>query len=74
MQKIKLYGLRVSYYTGKMEAYFRYKGIDHEFITLNRERYKMLGEKTEGNLSDQESKMLSEALHALRMMYVNVKT
>lgn len=33
----------------------------------------MLGEKTEGNLSDDEQKMLSEALHALRMMYVNVK-
>ncbi len=33
----------------------------------------MLSEKTEGNLSDDEKKMLSEALHALRMMYVNVK-
>ncbi len=33
----------------------------------------LLGEKTKGNLSDVESKMLSEALHALRMMYVNVK-
>ena len=34
----------------------------------------MLGEKTKGNLSDDESKILSEALHALRMAYVNVKT
>ncbi len=33
----------------------------------------MLGEKTKGNLSDDESKILSEALHALRMAYVNVK-
>ncbi|WP_442507701.1 DUF1844 domain-containing protein [Novipirellula sp. SH528] len=33
----------------------------------------MLSEKTKGNLSDDESKMLSEALHALRMMYVNTK-
>jgi len=33
----------------------------------------MLSEKTKGNLSDEEAKMLSEALHALRMMYVNVK-
>ena len=33
----------------------------------------MLSEKTKGNLSDDEKKMLSEALHALRMMYVNVK-
>ncbi|MFK8111476.1 MAG: DUF1844 domain-containing protein [Rubripirellula sp.] len=34
----------------------------------------MLGEKTKGNLSEEESKMLSEALHALRMMYVNAKS
>jgi hypothetical protein len=33
----------------------------------------MLSEKTKGNLNDDESKMLSEALHALRMMYVNVR-
>ncbi len=33
----------------------------------------IIGEKTKGNLSAEESKMLSEALHALRMMYVNVK-
>ena len=33
----------------------------------------MLGEKTKGNLSDDESKMLSEALHALRMAYVGAK-
>jgi len=33
----------------------------------------MLGEKTKGNLSDEESNMLSEALHALRMAYVNTK-
>jgi Domain of unknown function (DUF1844) len=33
----------------------------------------IIGEKTKGNLSSEESKMLSEALHALRMMYVNVK-
>lgn len=33
----------------------------------------MLGEKTQGNLKEDESKILSEALHALRMAYVNVK-
>jgi hypothetical protein len=33
----------------------------------------MLSEKTSGNLSENETKMLGEALHALRMMYVNVK-
>ncbi len=31
----------------------------------------MLGEKTKGNLSEAESNVLSEALHALRMMYVS---
>lgn len=33
----------------------------------------MLGEKTKGNLGETESKMLSEALHALRMTYVNAR-
>lgn len=33
----------------------------------------MLGEKTEGNLTEEEAAMLSEALHALRMAYVNTK-
>ena len=33
----------------------------------------MLSEKTQGNLSDEESKILSEAIHALRMAYVNTK-
>ena len=33
----------------------------------------MLGEKTKGNLSDDEANMLTEALHALRMAYVNTK-
>jgi hypothetical protein len=33
----------------------------------------MLSEKTRGNLTDDEQKVLSEALHALRMTYVNVK-
>ena len=37
------------------------------------ETLEMLGEKTKGNLDDDESKMLSEALHALRMAYVNAK-
>jgi len=33
----------------------------------------MLESKTKGNLDDQESAMLNEALHALRMMYVDAK-
>ncbi|GAB5413666.1 MAG: glutathione S-transferase family protein [Congregibacter sp.] len=43
---IKLYGLRVSYYTGKMEAYLRYKSIDHEFVPLNRARFKRIEAET----------------------------
>ena len=34
----------------------------------------MLSEKTKGNLSDDESAMISEALHTLRMAYVNAKS
>ena len=33
----------------------------------------MIGVKTKGNLTDDEAKMHSEALHALRMAYVSVK-
>ena len=33
----------------------------------------MLESKTEGNLDDQEKAMLNEALHALRMMYVDTR-
>ncbi len=33
----------------------------------------MIGDKTKGNLSSDESKILSEALHALRMVYVDTK-
>ena len=36
MTDIKLYGLRISYYTGKMEGYLRYKEIPHQFIVLDR--------------------------------------
>lgn len=33
----------------------------------------MLESKTKGNLDDQEAAMLNEALHALRMMYVDTR-
>jgi hypothetical protein len=33
----------------------------------------MLGEKTKGNLSDDEYKLISETLHAMRMAFVSVK-
>lgn len=35
MDKYKLYVSDVSYYSGKLEAYLRYKGIDHERIEIN---------------------------------------
>ncbi len=34
----------------------------------------MLEAKTKGNLDDQEAAMLNEALHALRMMYVDTRS
>lgn len=43
---IKLYGSRISYYTGKMEGYLRYKEIPHEFVVLNPSLIRMLKEKT----------------------------
>lgn len=46
MNKLNLYGLRVSYYTGKMEAYLRYKGIDYELIPMSRKAYDHIEEKT----------------------------
>jgi hypothetical protein len=33
----------------------------------------MLGEKTKGNLTDDESKMISETLHAMRMAFVSIR-
>ena len=52
--------------TGKPE-------VNKEFAKHYIDTLEMLGEKTKGNLSDDESKMLSEALHALRMTYVSTK-
>ncbi len=46
MTELKLYGLRISYYTGKMEGYLRYKEIPHEFVVLNRGLIRRLYEKT----------------------------
>lgn len=45
------------------------KGFAKYFI----DSVELLGEKTKGNLSDDESKMISEALHAMRMAFVSVK-
>lgn len=46
MADIKLYGLSISYYTGKMEAYLRYKEIPHDFIVLNRGLMRRLASET----------------------------
>ena len=46
MSVIKIHGLRISYYTGKMEAYLRYKEIPHEFVVLTRQRMAMLKRET----------------------------
>ncbi|WP_439100269.1 glutathione S-transferase family protein [Congregibacter sp.] len=46
MAKLTLHGLRISYYTGKMEAYLRYKGIDHDFVPMDADSMQMLGDKT----------------------------
>ena len=46
MADIKLYGLRISYYTGKMEAYLRYKEIPHNFVVLNRKLMGRLKQET----------------------------
>lgn len=52
--------------TGKPEVNKPY--AKHYIDTLE-----MLGEKTKGNTTDEEEKMLSDALHAIRMAYVNTK-
>ncbi len=43
---IKLYGLKISYYTGKMEGYLRYKEIPYEFVVLNRKTMGRLKHET----------------------------
>lgn len=52
--------------TGKAEVNKPY--AKHYIDTLE-----MLGEKTKGNLTDEEQKVLSDALHAMRMAYVDAK-
>lgn len=52
--------------TGKAE-------VNKPFAKHYIDTLEMLGEKTDGNLNDDEAKMLGEALHALRMAYVSTK-
>ena len=47
--------------------------IDKPMAKHTIDTLEMLQVKTEGNLSPEESKMIGEALHALRMTYVSVR-
>ncbi|MFG0291192.1 MAG: DUF1844 domain-containing protein [Rhodopirellula sp. JB044] len=47
--------------------------VDKRMAKHSIDMLEMLTSKTQGNLSDNESKMLGEALHALRMTYVSVR-
>ena len=42
---MKVYGSRISYYTGKLEAYLRYKGINYTLLPTPYGKAKMLKEK-----------------------------
>ena len=46
MNTIRLYGSRISYYTGKMQAYLGYKEIPYEFVTLNPGLFRRLYKET----------------------------
>jgi glutathione S-transferase len=37
---VKVYGLKVSYFTGKLEAYLRYKEIPYEFVAMTVKQFK----------------------------------
>jgi hypothetical protein len=47
--------------------------VNKPFAKHTIDTLEVLTEKTKGNLTDDESKMLGEALHALRMAYVGSK-
>lgn len=47
--------------------------IDKSMAKHTIDTLEMLQEKTKGNLSQEEGKMVGEALHALRMTYVSVR-
>lgn len=67
-------------FTQAMAALGQLPGPDGQMGSVNKpfakyfiDTVELLGEKTKGNLSDDESKMMSEALHAMRMAFVSVK-
>jgi hypothetical protein len=47
--------------------------INKPFAKYFIDSLEMLGEKTKGNLTDNESKMISETLHAMRMAFVSIR-
>jgi hypothetical protein len=47
--------------------------VNKPFAKHTIDTLEVLTEKTKGNLTDNEAKMLSEAMHALRMAYVSAK-
>ncbi|MCC9642587.1 DUF1844 domain-containing protein [Rhodopirellula sp. JC740] len=47
--------------------------VDKPMAKHSIDTLEVLSEKTQGNLSDTESKMLAEATHALRMAYVSTR-
>ncbi len=47
--------------------------INKPFAKYFIDTIELLGEKTKGNVSDDESKMLGEVLHVLRLTFVSVK-
>jgi hypothetical protein len=67
-------------FTQALAALGQLPGPDGQLGSVNKpfakyfiDTLEMLGEKTEGNLSDDENKLISETLHAMRMAFVSVK-
>jgi len=63
-----------------MAALGQFPGGDNQPAQINKpfakyfiDTIELLGEKTKGNVSDDESKMLGEVLHVLRMTFVSTK-
>ena len=67
-------------FTQALAALGQLPGPDGQLGSVNKpfakyfiDTLEMLGEKTKGNLSDDENKLISETLHAMRMAFVSVK-
>lgn len=67
-------------FTQAMAALGQLPGPDGKMGPVNKpfakyfiDTVELLGEKTKGNLSEEEAKIISESLHAMRMAFVSVK-